>query len=304
MVDARPWRRVGSPPPSAAPPAGPVAVRGHLARLSHPLLYCDEPGASGGPSALRGAFEARVAAGVVAAASVAYTDLESGRSSAIEPTRRFQPASLLKLPIAMAWMRRGETDPGALDRAIPFRGATARESPTGPGALISGQTYTPRDLLDRMIRWSRNDAKAALREALGDEALRAIYLAIDVPWPFSDPGHEPLLTVADFARMFRVLYDASVLHAAASDDLLAMLAHTAYPAGLRAGIPPSIQVAHKWGLRILADTPAARSVQLHDCGIVYRPNRPFLLCVMTEGRKEADQAALIAELARAAWQAP
>jgi hypothetical protein len=37
-------------------------------------------------------------------------------------------------------------------------------------------------------------------------------------------------------------------------------------------------VAHKFGERIMGD-----SFQLHDCGIVYYPDNPYLLCVMTKG---------------------
>jgi hypothetical protein len=42
-------------------------------------------------------------------------------------------------------------------------------------------------------------------------------------------------------------------------------------------------VAHKFGERESRDLQGNTSYQLHDCGVVYYPKRPFLLCVMTKG---------------------
>ena len=57
-----------------------------------------------------------------------------------------------------------------------------------------------------------------------------------------------------------------------------MLASADFKRGLVAGVPEDIKVAHKFGER-----ETSEGKQLHDCGIVYYPNRPYLLCVMTEG---------------------
>ena len=56
--------------------------------------------------------------------------------------------------------------------------------------------------------------------------------------------------------------------------------------GLVAGVPGNIEVAHKFGEREVD----SQQTQLHDCGIVYYPKRPYLLCVMTRGQHTDDGA--------------
>jgi beta-lactamase class A len=48
---------------------------------------------------------------------------------------------------------------------------------------------------------------------------------------------------------------------------------------LVAGVPAGIPVAHKFG----ETGQVGGERQLHDCGIVYYPNSPYILCIMTRG---------------------
>ncbi|MHB8709527.1 MAG: serine hydrolase, partial [Desulfuromonadales bacterium] len=64
--------------------------------------------------------------------------------------------------------------------------------------------------------------------------------------------------------------------------------------GLTAGLPKSIEVAHKFGER----GDLAGAMQLHDCGVIYHPDTPYLLCVMTRGDQHNQMTAAIAETSR------
>jgi len=44
------------------------------------------------------------------------------------------------------------------------------------------------------------------------------------------------------------------------------------------------------------------SIQLHDCGIVYAPEKPYLICVMISGRSLNAEADLLAEISRETWR--
>jgi hypothetical protein len=42
--------------------------------------------------------------------------------------------------------------------------------------------------------------------------------------------------------------------------------------------------------------------QLHDCGIVYYPHKPYLLCVMTRGKSSDDNSKMIAEISKLVYR--
>ena len=61
-----------------------------------------------------------------------------------------------------------------------------------------------------------------------------------------------------------------------------ILSKTTFKEGIVAGVPEGTVVAHKFG-QFLSTTNTADGVELHDCGIIYYPDYPYLLCVMTKG---------------------
>ncbi|HNW45179.1 MAG TPA: serine hydrolase, partial [Elusimicrobiales bacterium] len=54
-----------------------------------------------------------------------------------------------------------------------------------------------------------------------------------------------------------------------------------YRNALVAGLPGGVTVSHKFG----EGGVMGGERQLQDCGIVYYPGRPYLLCVMAKGTK-------------------
>jgi beta-lactamase class A len=65
-----------------------------------------------------------------------------------------------------------------------------------------------------------------------------------------------------------------------------------------AGVPAGISVANKFGERELADGTR----QLHDCGIVYHPERPYVLCVMTKGASFEQLSRTVADVSQLVYR--
>ncbi len=129
-----------------------------------------------------------------------------------------------------------------------------------------------------MIRRSDNVAMALLVEKVGVEGIHRLYDELGVRVP--DDGVPDELTVRDYAAIFRILFNSSYLDRRSSERALDELAHTEFSEGIVAPLPRSIPVAHKFGERRL---PGRGEQQLHDCGIVYYPKVPYVLCVMSRG---------------------
>jgi hypothetical protein len=87
------------------------------------------------------------------------------------------------------------------------------------------------------------------------------------------------VTVRQYSSLLRVLFNASYLNADYSEKALENLGNIEFKQGLNKGVPTNILIAHKFGERELTD----KTKQLHDCGIIYYPGHPYLLCVMTRG---------------------
>jgi beta-lactamase class A len=84
-----------------------------------------------------------------------------------------------------------------------------------------------------------------------------------------------------------------------SSKALELLTKTVYDKGLRAGVPEDIKIAKKFGERTYWDRDA---FQLHDCGIIYHPSKPYILCVMTKGDSFSQLEKIIQDISSLVYQ--
>lgn len=211
--------------------------------------------------------------------SVYFRDLENGPLFGLDMDEKFSPVSLLKVPLMMAVLKEAETNPGLLERRLLNDQPQIGRPDIDGAALERGKEYTIDDLVRAMIVSSDNDAVMMLRTVVGDAALNAVFSDFGLIIP-EVRSLDDSMTVREYATFFRVLYNAAYLDKPLSQKALEYLAATRFKGGLVAGVPPGIAVAHKFGERSFADSAAK---QLHDCGIIYHPSRPYVLCVMSRG---------------------
>jgi beta-lactamase class A len=214
-------------------------------------------------------------------ASVYFRELNDGLTFNIGKDSQFYPASLLKVPLMISVLKKAETNPRILTKRIAYNNPDLKSYQNTDVAdkLLFGRSYTVEDLMKRTIDSSDNISFLLLEAAISKEDLRKTYDDLGIPDPYylnDQSGY--MLTVELYSSFFRVLFNASYLSREMSEKALEYLTKTDYTKGLVAGVPPKITVAHKFGLRKVNGIK-----QLHDCGIVYYPDHPYLLCVMTSG---------------------
>ena len=150
-----------------------------------------------------------------------------------------------------------------------------------------------------MIIYSDNADYELLLDNIDNTKIFNVYqdLDVDISKAQNDPNGN-IITVEDYASFFRILFNASYLNQSMSEKALKLLSQSQYYDGLVAGIPKEITVAHKFGERQFLPS---KEKQLHDCGIVYLPNKPYLLCVMSRGSDFNQAANFIKEVSQTVY---
>lgn len=283
-----------------------MGYRGALLRQSNidypfisPLLACDVGSEEEFPEfaplkeTLVNLVNQKIAAGDAQNISIYLRSLVSARWFEIRGTLTYAPASLFKIFVMMAYYKTAdETDnPGLLQEEIPFQGSASYGNDLVGGTivhLVNGQRYTVDQTIDQMITYSDNDALNTLVNHLNADSLNrleTIFKDLNIPLPLNQSDTTLNFISADeYAMVFRVLFGSTYLSERYSEKALALLAESKYKDGIAAGIPPNIIAAHKYGVLVVPKTATTTTnTELHDCGIVYYPNHPYLLCIMTRG---------------------
>lgn len=128
-----------------------------------------------------------------------------------------------------------------------------------------------------MIKYSDNSAAVILNQYITPEQFKKAYLDLGIEIP---SNQQYSVSVRTYASFFRILFNATYLSRELSEKALQILSQSTFKDGLRGGVPSNITIAHKFGERGTEEYEK----QLHDCGIVYYPEKPYLLCVMTRGK--------------------
>lgn len=265
---------------------------------------------------LRSALEERIARhrGVV---GVVVLDSRSGEMLSIRGDEPFPSASVVKLPILYELaLRVREGDLSLDDPLVMLSG----DRVGGSGILqhLSPPTSLPvRDVAFLMIALSDNTATNLILEKLGPRSVgeRMAALGLDQTRVFRkvfgdardsfDPeGSERwglgVTTPMDIAKLLAWVHREEAVAPGVSRGMLRMLDAQHYRHGLPRELPGGTRVAHKTG-----SVSRAR----HDCGIVFGPEREYVLCVMTRENEDASWTAdneaegLIADLSRIVFEA-
>ncbi len=133
-----------------------------------------------------------------------------------------------------------------------------------------------------MIIDSDNAATYTLIDHIRPEALTSVFNELGLESPDLVKGTYTI-SAKDYSLFFRVLYNATYLGRKNSERALGLLAQASFKDALVAGIPTETVVAHKYGTRSTLINGTIVNPELHDCGIVYKPEHPYFLCVMTRG---------------------
>jgi beta-lactamase class A len=272
-------------------------------KFINPLLFCnDQTLSNGGASAMEDGVAAYIAQekniGDLIDASFYFRDLNGGPWAGVNLDFQTLPASLLKVPLAISAYQHAEKNPSFLNTEIIFKGGANTDQSEHfqpPEKLRPGIAYKVGGLVRYMLADSDNSAMYLLGSMLDPQELADSYMRLGIDPPIQ-AGYT--IGVKTYASFFRVLYNATYLNQDNSEQLLSLLSQSTFTQGIVAGVPPGTVVAHKFG----ESNPGDGTVRLNDCGIVYKPNQPYVLCVMTKGANFDTLANVISRISKTVYQ--
>jgi beta-lactamase class A len=214
--------------------------------------------------------------------SIYFEYLPTGTSIRIDGDAIEVAASLIKLPAAMELYKASELGKVNLDETI-----TLEESwlDSEFGLLYqkgAGYRLTLREAVEIMLKDSDNTALKAVASKLNgllDPSLSPFnFLDIDI---VQNRDLTVSLSSRAYSSILKCLYFACYTSNDSSQEILDYLTDTSFQKRIVAGVnDEDIRVAHKTGNN-------ENSTQ-SDCGIVYVPNRNYILCAMIEADTIAD----------------
>lgn len=223
-----------------------------------------------------------------------YRDLTNGPWIGIGEKDNFSPASLLKVVIMIAAFKKAENEPDFLKKKIRYdKDSVSGVIPNITDSTIKiGNSYSVEKLIYNMIVHSDNNARLLLFQNMDKKFINRVYSDIGIDMSNFDANND-FMSAKTYSSFFRILYNATYLNKDNSEKALQILTNSSFHKGISALLPDNLLIAHKFGERGYINSNIK---QLHDCGIVYKGNTPYLICIMTMGTNTQELSKIIAQI--------
>lgn len=238
-----------------------------------------------------------------------FNYLNNGSWVGLNERDNFTAASLVKVPLAMSVLKSVEQGQLSLSQEYTLEELDLDSNFGNLYKKGAGVSFTIGELIEIMLKESDNTARGALFKVLERigiiDPLYDVYVSLG--WDYVseiNPGANNE-TMIDFnlyneinlkllSNMFLALYNSSYLNLGNSQLILEYLANTPFDDKIIAGIPDDVPVSHKIGI-------ASNSGTFSDCGIIYAPDRNYLLCLGSNGGNEKLASDFMAEVSEAVY---
>jgi len=207
---------------------------------------------------------------------VYFEYLPTGTSIGVNSTDEFHAASLFKTPIVMAYYHTRERLNITDDPIVEIKPENIDSQFGNLWQKGVGYKLKASEAVRLALEESDNTAAKLLVPLIGSVDFEAVYQGLDIDLTVDKDG--AILTPKSYASIFKALYFSSVLSKDSSQEILNYLSKSKFPDKLAAGVPPNITIAHKIGDFVDKDGNEAFT----DCGIIYYPRRPYLVCMVSK----------------------
>lgn len=219
---------------------------------------------------------------------VYFEYLPTGSSIGVNDQLLVEIGSLTKVPLVTAAYQNIEKGNLSLDQKLTIQ---EKHLDTLFGELYkrgAGTTLSAEEAIEYTLIQSDNTAANVLLDALPEDALAAVFDEFDLPKIRTGPF--PVLSPKSYSSVLRALYLSALLSPENSNHILELLSKTEFKDKLPAGVAPNVVIAHKIGVFRVDGASNVHS----DCGIIYIPQRPYILCIMVAADEDIARAEISA----------
>ncbi|MDP3057816.1 MAG: serine hydrolase [bacterium] len=210
--------------------------------------------------------------------SVYFEYLPTGANISVSKDAEFYPASLLKVPIAMAAAKKIDKGEWRWDNKLVLM-ATDKDDKFGDlYNKPTGSVFTIEELARRSLIDSDNTAHFILLRNMEPSEINEVYAHMGLDGFLETDGS---ISAKRYSVILRALYNSSYLSEANSQKIISFLSEEPFREYLGSGFPENIVFAHKIGMNI------DKKVYI-DSGIIYFDSRPYILVVMTKSKTEQE----------------
>jgi beta-lactamase class A len=208
--------------------------------------------------------------------------LPNGSNIRVDDDSATVAASLMKTPVVMDLYKLAEAGKINLDDTVTIEQSDiSNDQEYGDTAgLTAGQTISLRNAARLALNNSDNTAVSIIKRVISPlvtDDTDSIQ-SLDIAYTFGtdgsgNPTPEKVLKInaRSYGSILKCLYYACFVNADDSQEILGNLVGSSGIDRLTAGVPSSVKVAHKVGSAVKAQS---------DCGIIYQPGKPYLICLM------------------------
>jgi beta-lactamase class A len=206
--------------------------------------------------------------------------LPTGTSIGVNEKDEFHAASLFKVPVIMAYYHLKERTHKTDDPTITLTHDMLDSEFGDLWKKGEGYKLSASEAIKLALTESDNTAAKAIVPFVTDQDFNSVYEALDIDLHADQKG--AYVSAKSYASILKALYFSSVLTKDSSEEILDLLTKTKFPDKMVAGVPDDIVVSHKIGN--FEDKDGKEGFR--DCGIVYAPRRPYMLCMFSVGDEQ------------------
>ena len=247
-------------------------------KLVHPIMLADTKGDDKKYNPLKEKItqyiESEKKSSSLNSASVYFNALNDNTHFSVNHDEKYDPADLMEITTMIALLKQHEKDPFLLDKKILYGRSSQGNKWNSNIVLDDGKSYSIRDLIYNMIANSDENASKALDPYVDKSVWKSIYSALNEKCP--DPiAKDYSINPCHYSKFLKTLYISGYLSNDDSEYALNVLTNSSFKNGIVKGTDQKIKVAHHF-----SESESGNSKQLHEFGIVYLNNKPYLLGIM------------------------